>query len=174
MWVSRFILWGDLTWVAYSRSGNRIYLLSGVLCFRGAYGIILTFFGTYMVENQQNTYYVDLIIPFHTNIEVNIAIPIFRYSFLVLFKTDIAILCKTDAVYWFIALHCSGTDLSYWSWICVKLRSDFLVFGFVQLEVHLRRCLQCATQQSRFHVSSTYSSWVMRVIKIHVFKKVRT
>ena len=54
MWVPRFILWGDLTWVAYSRSCNTIYLLSGVLCFRGAYGIIFTFFGTYMVENQQN------------------------------------------------------------------------------------------------------------------------
>ena len=54
MWVPRFILWGDLTWVAYSRSGNTIYLLSGVLCFRGAYGIIFTFFCTYMVENQQN------------------------------------------------------------------------------------------------------------------------
>ena len=171
MWVPRFILWGDQTWVAYSRSGNTIYLLSGVLCFRGAYGIIFTFFCTYMVENQQNN-----LLPRPDNTISYQYWSQYRYSdiSLFIFKTNIACFCITDAVYWFIAQHYSGTDLSSWSWICVKLCSDFLVFGFVQLEVHLWRCLQCATQQSRFHVSSTCSSLVMRVLKIHVFKMVRT
>ena len=173
MWVPRFILWGDLTWVAYSRSGNTIYLLSGVLCFRGAYGIIFTFFCTYMVENQQNNLLTrpDNTISYQYWSQYrysDISLFIFgafqnRYCMFLHYRRGILVYCDY-----------SGTDLSSWSWICVKLCSDFLVFGFVQLEVHLWRCLQCATQQSRFHVSSACSSWMMRVLKIHVFKKVRT
>ena len=68
-----------------------IYLLRRVLCFRGTYKIILTFFSTYMVQNQQKTYNLDPIMPFQTNIVVDMDILIFRYPFLVLCKNEIAI-----------------------------------------------------------------------------------
>ena len=57
------------------------------------------YFGLFLVLIKYNTinitYYLDRIIPFHTdlaNTVINIDIPIFHCSFLMLFKTDIAIL----------------------------------------------------------------------------------
>ena len=61
------------------------------MCFRSTYEIILTFFGTYMVQNQQKTYNLDPIMPFQTDIVVNMDILIFQYPFLVLCKNEIAI-----------------------------------------------------------------------------------
>ena len=66
------------------------YLFRGVVCFSGAYGILLTFLVLIWYKIIKITCYLDPIIPFQTDIAVDIDIPIFRYSFFVLFKTDFA------------------------------------------------------------------------------------
>lgn len=53
------------------------------------------------------TYYLDLIIPFQTDIVVDIDIPIFRYCLWCFSKPILQFFCKTDTIYWFIAQHYS-------------------------------------------------------------------
>ena len=69
--------------------GVLIYIFCGVLCFRGTFEINLAILVLIWYKINKIIYYLDPITPFQTDIVVDIDIPIFRYPFLVLFKTDI-------------------------------------------------------------------------------------
>ena len=79
-----------------------IYLFCRVLCLRGTYEIILTFFGTYMVQNQQNN-----LLPRPDSTISDQYCSRYRYSdiSILLWCFSKPILQITDPIYWFIAQH---------------------------------------------------------------------
>ena len=116
-----------------------IYLFRGVLCFWGTYGIILTFFGTYKVQNQQNK-----LLPRPENtISDRYCCRYcswYRYSDILVFifgafQNQYCNFWKTDTIYWFIAQHYLSTHISFTLllglWLAQVIK--FLCLDFVDI-----------------------------------------
>ena len=93
-----------------------MYLFRGVLCLRGTYEIIFTFFGAYMVQKKTKTCNLDPITPFQADFGWYCSW--YQYSEITIFffgafqNQYCNPFCKIDTIYWFIVQHYWAVQIS--------------------------------------------------------------